>query len=46
MGLSDKIGMLYDGELVAVRDNDDRITENEIGKYILNGRQNQDGREE
>ena len=46
MGLSDKIGMLYDGELVAIQDNDDRITENEIGKYILNGRQNQNGREE
>ena len=46
MGLSDRIGMLYDGELVAIRDNDDTITENEIGKYILNGRQDQSGTEE
>ncbi|MDE7332820.1 MAG: ABC transporter ATP-binding protein [Lachnospiraceae bacterium] len=46
MGLSDKIGMLYNGELVAVRDNDDSVTENEIGKYILNGRQNPSGTEE
>lgn len=46
MGLSDKIGMLYNGELVAIRDNDNTITENEIGKYILNGHQNQSKTEE
>ena len=46
MGLSDKIGMLYNGELVAIRENDDTVTEKEIGKYILNGRQDQDVTEE
>ena len=46
MGLSDKIGMLYNGALVAIRDNDESITENEIGKYILNGYQNQSEMEE
>ncbi len=45
MGLSDRIGMLYDGELVAIRKNDETVTENEIGKYILNGRQKQKERE-
>lgn len=35
MALSDRIGMMYSGELVATRDNDGTLDENEIGLYIL-----------
>lgn len=41
MGLSDRIGMLYDGSIVATHDNDDTITEQQIGAYILNGRKDE-----
>jgi simple sugar transport system ATP-binding protein len=35
MSLSDRIGVLYNGELVAVLDNTDELTEQEIGYYML-----------
>ncbi len=35
LALSDRIGMMYNGELVAVVNNDEALTENEIGLYIL-----------
>ncbi|CAH0122500.1 MULTISPECIES: ABC transporter ATP-binding protein [unclassified Paenibacillus] len=35
MSLSDRIGVLYNGELVAILDNTDDLTEQEIGYYML-----------
>ncbi|MNJ45484.1 Xylose import ATP-binding protein XylG [compost metagenome] len=35
MSLSDRIGVLYNGELVAVLDNTDDLTEQEIGYFML-----------
>ncbi|MFT4416618.1 ABC transporter ATP-binding protein [Fredinandcohnia humi] len=35
MSLSDRIGVLYEGELVAVLENTDELTEQEIGYYML-----------
>ena len=37
MGLSDQIGMLYDGSIVAIHANDGTLSEQQIGAYILNG---------
>ncbi|MNH89125.1 Galactose/methyl galactoside import ATP-binding protein MglA [compost metagenome] len=35
MSLSDRIGVLYNGELVAILDNSDDLTEEELGFYML-----------
>jgi simple sugar transport system ATP-binding protein len=35
MSLSDRIGVLYNGELVAVLDNTEQLTDQEIGYYML-----------
>jgi simple sugar transport system ATP-binding protein len=35
MCLSDRIGVLYSGELVAVLENTKELTEQEIGYYML-----------
>jgi general nucleoside transport system ATP-binding protein len=44
MSLSDRIGVLYNGKLVAVLDNNEKLTEEEIGYYML-GIKNQERKE-
>lgn len=35
MSLSDRIGVMYNGEMVAIIDNTEELTEQEIGQYML-----------
>ena len=44
IGLSDRIGVLYEGELVAILDNSNGLSEEDVGYYML-GCKTQDGEE-